>query len=109
MQVERWLRKKFNSMGNTRNTLVQNSIVTSNDLFLIKKKKYSVLHILFYSVTLKEVKSFLPRVHCKMSTSKLRELFQEVDTRKHSDQLSNGLSFDEFVTLYNKLIYDSDV
>lgn len=68
-----------------------------------------MLHIIFSSVTLKEVKSFLPRVHCKMSTSKLRELFQEVDSRKHSDQLSNGLNFDEFVTLYNKLIFDSDV
>jgi len=55
-------------------------------------------------VTLKDVKSFFPRVHCKISTSKLRELFQEVDTRKR-----NELSFDEFVTLYNRLIYNSGV
>jgi len=55
-------------------------------------------------VTLKDVKSFFPRVHCKISTSKLRELFQEVDTRKR-----NELNFDEFVTLYNKLIYNSGV
>lgn len=55
-------------------------------------------------MTLKDVKSFFPRVHCKISTSKLRELFQEVDTRKR-----NELNFDEFVTLYNKLIYNSGV
>jgi len=55
-------------------------------------------------VTLKDVKSFFPRVHCKISTSKLRELFQEVDTRKR-----NELNFDEFVSLYNKLIYNSGV
>jgi len=54
---------------------------------------------MFYRVTLKDVKSFLPRVHCKISTSKLRELFQEVDTKKR-----NELSFDEFSTLYKKLI-----
>lgn len=55
-------------------------------------------------MTLKDVKSFFPRVHCKISTSKLRELFQEVDIRKR-----NELNFDEFVTLYNKLIYNSGV
>jgi len=55
-------------------------------------------------VTLKDIKSFFPRVHCKISTSKLRELFQEVDIRKR-----NELNFDEFVTLYNKLIYNSGV
>jgi len=55
-------------------------------------------------VALKDVKSFFPRVHCKISTSKLRELFQEVDTRKR-----NELNFDEFVSLYNKLIYNSGV
>lgn len=55
-------------------------------------------------MTLKDVKSFFPRVHCKISTSKLRELFQEVDTRKR-----NELNFDEFVALYNKLIYNSGV
>lgn len=55
-------------------------------------------------MTLKDVKSFLPRIHCKISTSKLRELFQEVDVRKR-----NELSFDELVTLYNRLIYNSGV
>ncbi|CAH1709910.1 1-phosphatidylinositol 4,5-bisphosphate phosphodiesterase gamma-1 isoform X2 [Aphis gossypii] len=75
LQVERWLRKEFYTMENSRET-----------------------------VTLKDVKSFFPRVHCKISTSKLRELFQEVDTRKR-----NELNFDEFVSLYNKLIYNSGI
>ncbi|XP_025416925.1 1-phosphatidylinositol 4,5-bisphosphate phosphodiesterase gamma-1 isoform X2 [Sipha flava] len=72
LQVERWLRKEFYSMENSRET-----------------------------VTLKDIKIFLSRVHCKISTNKLRELFQEVDTRKR-----NELNFDEFVTLYDKLIYN---
>jgi phosphatidylinositol phospholipase C gamma-1 len=60
--------------------------------------------IIFCRVTLKDIKIFLSRVHCKISTNKLRELFQEVDTRKR-----NELNFDEFVTLYDKLIYNPGV
>lgn len=48
IQVEHWLRKEFYMMmGGSRDT-----------------------------VSLKDVKEFLPRIHCKMSTSRLRELFQ---------------------------------
>lgn len=64
---------------------------------------YNIL-LVFCRVTLKDIKIFLSRVHCKISTNKLRELFQEVDTRKR-----NELNFDEFVTLYEKLIYNPGV
>jgi hypothetical protein len=55
-------------------------------------------------VNLKDIKTFLPRVNCKMSTNKLREHFQEVDTRK-----TNELAFDEFSILYNRIMFDEQV
>jgi hypothetical protein len=58
----------------------------------------------FRRVTLKDMKAFLPRVNCKISTSKLRELFQEVDTRRRTE-----LGFDDFATLYHKLMFDEHV
>ncbi|XP_043670796.1 1-phosphatidylinositol 4,5-bisphosphate phosphodiesterase gamma-1 [Vespula pensylvanica] len=74
LQVERWLRKEFYAMENSRET-----------------------------VTLKDVKAFLPRVNCKIATNRLRELFQEVDTRSR-----NELGFDDFVILYHKLMFDQN-
>ena len=53
---------------------------------------------------MKDIKSFLPRVNCKIATSKLREYFQEVDTKKR-----NEITFDEFVTFYQKLMFDESV
>lgn len=55
-------------------------------------------------VTLKDVKAFLPRVNSKIATNRLRELFQEVDTRNR-----NELGFDDFVILYHKLMFDQNV
>lgn len=75
IQVERWLRKEFYTMDNNKET-----------------------------VTLKDVKAFLPRINCKILTSKLREAFQEVDTTKQ-----NEIGFDDFATLHNKLIFDENV
>ncbi|KOC61102.1 1-phosphatidylinositol 4,5-bisphosphate phosphodiesterase gamma-1 [Habropoda laboriosa] len=74
LQVERWLRKEFYAMENSRET-----------------------------VTLKDIKAFLPRVNCKVATNKLRELFQEIDTRNR-----NELGFDDFVVLYHKLMFDQN-
>ncbi|XP_065161549.1 1-phosphatidylinositol 4,5-bisphosphate phosphodiesterase gamma-1 isoform X2 [Atheta coriaria] len=56
------------------------------------------------SVSLKEIKSFFPRLNCKIPTSKLREYFNEVDTRKR-----NEIGFDDFSTLYHKLMYNEKV
>ncbi|XP_076750014.1 small wing phospholipase C gamma 1 isoform X2 [Xylocopa sonorina] len=72
LQVERWLRKEFYAMENSRET-----------------------------VTLKDIKAFLPRINCKVATNKLREIFQEIDTRN-----KNELGFDDFVVLYHKLMFD---
>lgn len=70
LKVERWLRKEFYAMENSRET-----------------------------VSLKEVKSFLPKVNCKITTAKLNELFHEVDTRRRHE-----LGFDDFARLYQKLM-----
>lgn len=58
----------------------------------------------FCRITLKDLKAFLPRVNCKISTNKLRELFQEVDVWKR-----NELGFDDFAQLYHKLMFDDSV
>lgn len=55
-------------------------------------------------MTLKEVKAFLPKINCKISTSKLRDIFQEVDTNKRGE-----IGFDDFSILYHKLIFDENV
>lgn len=55
-------------------------------------------------ITLKEVKAFLPKINCKISTSKLRDIFQEVDAGKRGE-----IGFDDFSVLYHKLIYDENV
>ncbi|CAB0038593.1 unnamed protein product [Trichogramma brassicae] len=73
LQVERWLRKEFYSMEN------------SNEV-----------------ISLKDMKAFLPRVNYKIPTNRLRELFQEVDTRHRGE-----IGFDDFVKLYHKLIFDN--
>lgn len=70
---------------------------------------YHLYHLIFLlmlanRVTLKDVKAFLPRVNCKIATNRLRELFQEVDTRNR-----NELGFDDFVILYHKLMFDQNV
>ncbi|CAB3376592.1 Hypothetical predicted protein [Cloeon dipterum] len=72
--VERWLRREFYAMENARE-----------------------------KITLKEVRSFLPRVNCKIPTKRLGEVFQEVDTR-----LRQELGFDDFTALYYKLMFSDE-
>ncbi|XP_058803649.1 1-phosphatidylinositol 4,5-bisphosphate phosphodiesterase gamma-1 [Phymastichus coffea] len=74
LQVEQWLRKEFYAMENSREM-----------------------------VTLKDIKAFLPRVNFKISTNKLREIFQEVDTRNRAE-----IGFDDFIKLYQKLMFDNN-
>lgn len=50
------------------------------------------------------MKAFLPKINCKISTSKLRDIFQEVDTSKKGE-----IGFDDFSILYHKLIFDENV
>lgn len=73
LQLNMWLRREFYAMENSRG-----------------------------NITLKELKSFLPRVNCKMSTNKLRDVFQSVDTRK-----SGQIGFDDFAALFHdQLVHD---
>ncbi|XP_028039565.1 1-phosphatidylinositol 4,5-bisphosphate phosphodiesterase gamma-1 isoform X1 [Bombyx mandarina] len=74
LQIERWLRKEFYSIENSHE-----------------------------KITLKEVKAFLPKINCKISTSKLRDVFQDVDTEKRGE-----IGFDDFAVLYQKLIFDEN-
>ncbi|XP_026743382.1 1-phosphatidylinositol 4,5-bisphosphate phosphodiesterase gamma-1 [Trichoplusia ni] len=74
LQIERWLRKEFYAIENANE-----------------------------NITLKEVKAFLPKINCKISTSKLRDLFQEVDTSKRGE-----IGFDDFSLLYQKIIFDEN-
>lgn len=70
-----------------------NSIITLNrEIMLIN-------FIICFRVTLKEVKSFLPKINFKISTSDLSRQFQLVDTRKR-----NEIGFDDFTRLYLNLI-----
>ncbi|CAH4038538.1 1-phosphatidylinositol 4,5-bisphosphate phosphodiesterase gamma-1 [Pieris brassicae] len=65
------------------------------------RKEYYIIENPHEKITLKEVKAFLPKIHCKISTSKLRDIFQEVDTSKKGE-----IGFDDFSILYHKLIFD---
>lgn len=48
---------------------------------------------------MKELKSFLSRVNCKMGTANLLEHFNEIDVRQRGE-----LRFDDFLRLYQKLL-----
>ncbi|VVC96133.1 unnamed protein product, partial [Leptidea sinapis] len=74
LQIERWLRKEFYAIENSHE-----------------------------KVTLKDVKTFLPKINCKISTSKLRDIFQEIDTTRRGE-----IGFDDFSMLYHKLIFDEN-
>lgn len=50
------------------------------------------------------MKAFLPKINCKISTNKLRDIFQEVDNNKRGE-----IGFDDFSILYHKLIFDENV
>ena len=58
----------------------------------------------FNRVTMKDLKSFLPKVNFKLTTAKLREYFQEIDTSKR-----NEMNFDDFSRFYYKILIDSVV
>ncbi|XP_055373041.1 1-phosphatidylinositol 4,5-bisphosphate phosphodiesterase gamma-1 [Condylostylus longicornis] len=78
LQLERWLRKEYYS--------IENANLHSNS------KEGG-------TVTVKDFKSFLAGVSCKIPTSKLMEYFPEDDIRKKSD-----LRFDDFSRLYRNLL-----
>lgn len=48
---------------------------------------------------MKELKSFLSRVNCKMGTAKLLDHFNYIDIRQRGE-----LRFDDFLRLYQRLL-----
>jgi len=50
---------------------------------------------------MKDVKIFLPKINCKISTSRLRDAFQAVDNRQTGD-----IGFDDFTTFFHSLLHD---
>lgn len=78
LQMERWLWKEFGDMNNNSGNSG--------------------------GVTLKDIKVFLPQVNCKISNQRLKETFQEIDSRKHGE-----LCFDEFTALYHLLVHHENV
>ncbi|XP_076449870.1 1-phosphatidylinositol 4,5-bisphosphate phosphodiesterase gamma-1-like [Babylonia areolata] len=76
LQLERWLRREF---------------------YIMEKAGSEV-------VTLKNLKAWLPRINFKMSTSKLRERYQEIDTEGRG-----GIVFPQFAVLYHQLIHTQSV
>ncbi|XP_067640356.1 1-phosphatidylinositol 4,5-bisphosphate phosphodiesterase gamma-1 [Eurosta solidaginis] len=77
LHVERWLRREYYAIENS-------SIQSSKD---------------GSQVTIKDFKSFLASISCKMTTTKLMECFSEDDVRRKND-----LRFDDFSRLYRKLL-----
>lgn len=55
--------------------------------------------LIYGRVTMKDIRSFLPKVNYKISNKRLGEIFQEVDTRDKQE-----LGFDDFASLYYKLM-----
>lgn len=59
---------------------------------------------MYFRINLKDIKCFLSRINYKIPTNKLREIFNEVDTRKRGE-----IGFDDFTVLYQKMIADENV
>ena len=68
-------------------------------LNFLKQPESLILSFILFRVTMKELKSFLSRINCKMITSKLLEHFNGVDVRQRGE-----LRFDDFLRLYQKLL-----
>ncbi|CAG7730788.1 unnamed protein product [Allacma fusca] len=79
VQLETWLRKQFYNLE------ASHSAVKG-------------------SINLKELKAFLPKINCKLSTGKLRDLFQDFDAKK-----SGEIGFDDFAQLFHQLMHDPQV
>lgn len=77
LQVERWLRREYYAIENSGHQSSKEG----------------------GQVTVKDFKSFLSNISCKMTTSKLMDCFNEEDVRRKND-----LRFDDFARLYRKLI-----
>ncbi|XP_041454201.1 1-phosphatidylinositol 4,5-bisphosphate phosphodiesterase gamma-1-like isoform X1 [Lytechinus variegatus] len=76
LQVRRWLRREFYAMGKNKTD----------------------------TVSLRDMKSFLPRINLKMNTRELRENFNEADRWGRQE-----IPFDGLLQLYNNLVFQQEV
>ncbi|XP_071504089.1 1-phosphatidylinositol 4,5-bisphosphate phosphodiesterase gamma-1-like [Diadema antillarum] len=76
LRVKRWLRREFSAMGKNR----------------------------MDTVSLRDMKSFLPRLNLKMNTKELREVFTEADQWGRQE-----IPFDALLLLYNNLVFQQEV
>nr|XP_022335650.1 1-phosphatidylinositol 4,5-bisphosphate phosphodiesterase gamma-1-like isoform X2 [Crassostrea virginica] len=74
LQLERWLRREF---------------------YLMEKMGYD-------TVTLKNLKAWLPRINYKLTTNRLREKFQEVSRK-------DEITYEEFAALFHKLVHVPEI
>jgi phosphatidylinositol phospholipase C gamma-1 len=65
------------------------------------RREYYAMENCSETINIKDLKAFLPRINYKIPTNKLRELFNEVDTRRRAE-----IGFDDFAVLYQKIIFD---
>ena len=77
LQVEQWLRKEYYAIQNLSQT----------------SKKLT-------SITLKDFKTFLKSVNCKMTTSKIMEFFTDLELKPNDTHLR----FDDFSRFYQRLL-----
>ena len=57
-----------------------------------------------FSVSIKEMKTFIQNNSCKLPSSALKDLFNQVDVDNRKE-----LHFEEFYDFYDKLIFDNKV
>ena len=80
LHVDSWLRKEFKHTRNVRDT-----------------------------VSMKDLKSFLIRVNCKLTMNRLKEVYQEVTGSVGDLSKSPELSFESFVTFYQSILQDHKI
>ncbi|CAL1272768.1 unnamed protein product [Larinioides sclopetarius] len=55
-------------------------------------------------ITIKDLKAFLPKINLKLATNRLKEFFQDVDTRRVGE-----IGFEGFASFYHNLIHDEQL
>lgn len=80
LHVDSWLKKEFKQTRNVRDT-----------------------------VSMKDLKSFLIRVNCKLTMNRLKEVYQEVTGSVGDLSKSPELSFESFVTFYQSILQDHKI
>lgn len=96
-ECELWIKGLRYLVKDTSNAyLIQTQSWLRREFYLMEGQKEMI--------NLKDLKLFFPKINYKMPTVKLREIFNDVDSRKRSE-----ICFDDFEKLYQKVILDGDI